>query len=128
MGPLNCLEEEFGATSPLSSPLAGPLNDLPGAFEGATGLTDSLLPLVAGGLYDLSDGLSGAIYRLSPPLDGALYDLPGAFGTTDRLSPLLDGALNDLSGAAGATIRLSPLRLMPPSRTAPDLMRSTLLE
>jgi hypothetical protein len=53
-GPLNCLEEGPGATNRLSLPHAD-------AFDETNGLTDSLLPLIAGDLYDLSGELLGAI-------------------------------------------------------------------
>ena len=100
MEPLNDLECAPGATSCLAPPIECPL----GAVKR---LTDSLLPLII----------------------GYLNDLPGESGETNRLSPPpRAGPLNVLSGATGSKVLPSAPRGMPPSRTMPGRMRSTLLE
>src|SRR5512135_716722 len=86
-----------------------PLNDLKGAL-GAT----SCLPL------PIEDPL-GALKRINDSL------FPS--GATNRLSlPPRTGPLNVLSGAPGSTDLPSAPRTMPPSRTVPACMRSTLLK
>ncbi len=58
------------------------------------------------------------------------YDLSGALGAgaLKRLSPPHDGALPVLSDAPGETEGLPLPRIIPPSRTVPDLILWTLLE
>lgn len=96
--PENDLEGALGATSGLALPIEFP----PGAVKR---LIDSLLPLIIGDLNDLPDG-------------------PGA---TNRPPPRT-GPLNVLSDAPGSTDLPSAPRAMPPSRTVPDCIRSTLFK